>query len=58
MTSSGIREKLMVEERKRIAAEAEARQRREALEKLDQGVAAGALDADAARRAREIMGFA
>ncbi|TMV09834.1 DUF3486 family protein [Ruegeria sediminis] len=58
MHSAGIREKLREDEAKRIAREAEAKARAEALEKLDAGVAAGQLDQDAARRAREIMGFA
>ncbi len=40
--------------REKIAAE----ERRAATAKLDGAVASGAIDADAARRAREIMGFA
>lgn len=40
--------------RERIAAE----ERRAAVAKLDGGVAAGAIDREAAQRAREIMGFA
>lgn len=57
MTSSGIREKLMANERERIAKEAQEEQKAEMLEKLERGVAAGEVEADAARAARAIMGF-
>lgn len=46
MASSGIREKLIEEDRKALAT------------RLDDAVAAGDFQEDAARKAREIMGFA
>jgi len=58
MSSSGMREKLVAEERARVAEEAAAAERRAQAEKLEAGVAAGAINAEAARAAREIMGFA
>lgn len=58
MSSSGMREKLVADERVRIAEEAAAAERRVQAEKLEAGVAAGAINAEAARAAREIMGFA
>ncbi|SMH35948.1 phage protein Gp27 family protein [Maritimibacter sp. HL-12] len=57
MASSGIREKLVEEERKRIAEEARAAAMAEVTDRLDEAEAEGGSMADAARKAREIMGF-
>lgn len=61
MSSAGIREKIRADERKRIEEEASARARAEAEaemgRKLDAAEAKGGTLADAARKAREIMGF-
>lgn len=57
MSSSGIREKLVAEERERIAEEARAAAQAEVAERLDGAVAEGQLNATAARKAREIMGM-
>ncbi|MBN8190352.1 DUF3486 family protein [Salipiger thiooxidans] len=58
MASSGMREKLLSDERERVAREARETQQAELTDKLEQGVARGTINGDAARAAREIMGFA
>lgn len=57
MASSGMREKLLSDERERVAREAREAQQAELTDKLEQGVARGTINGDAARAAREIMGF-
>lgn len=57
MSSAGIREKLMADERKRIAEEARAALLHEQAEALEVGVSRGAINAEAAAAARQIMGF-
>lgn len=53
MASSGLREKMLEEDRKRISREV-----REAVtKKFDQALEAGDIDKEAAQKAREIMGF-
>lgn len=54
MSSSGMREKLIVEERVRLAAEI----RNELAGKLDDAVGTGDIEDDARQKAREILGFA
>lgn len=58
MSSAGIREKLLADERARIAREAREALEAEQLTRLDQAVSSGSIDAAAAQRAREVMGFA
>lgn len=58
MGSAGIREKLLTDERARIAKEAREAAQAEAMAALDDGVAAGNIDKIAAQKAREVMGFA
>ncbi|QEW21216.1 hypothetical protein LA6_003424 [Marinibacterium anthonyi] len=58
ISSSGVREKLMADERERAAREAREQMQSDLETRLDAGVARGAMNADAARAAREIMGFA
>lgn len=58
MASSGMREKLLADERDRVAQIARQEMQAELEDRLDQGVARGGFNADAARAAREIMGFA
>ena len=57
MSSSGMREKLLADERARITRQAQEAAKAEALDRLDDGVASGAIDAAAAQAAREVMGF-
>lgn len=57
MASSGMREKLLADERARIAKEAREEQQAEAVGRLRDGVASGEIDAKAAEAARAIMGF-
>ena len=54
MASSGIRQKLMDDERSRIAEE----ERAAMASKLDEAVEAGDVEKEAALKAKEIMGFA
>lgn len=58
MGSAAMREKLLEGERARIAREAREALEAEQLTKLDQAVSSGSIDAAAAQRAREVMGFA
>ncbi|ALF02066.1 MULTISPECIES: phage protein Gp27 family protein [Salipiger] len=58
MASSGMREKLLADERARVAEQAREEMRSDLEARLENGVASGAVNADAARAAREIMGFA
>ncbi|MGR3481649.1 phage protein Gp27 family protein [Salipiger marinus] len=58
MASSGLREKLLADERERVAREAREALQTELAAKLEAGVARGSVNAEAARAAREIMGFA
>ena len=58
MSSSGMREKLLSDERERVAREARAELETELKGKIDEGVAQGAIDAAAAQKAREVMGIA
>ncbi|WP_282094328.1 phage protein Gp27 family protein [Epibacterium ulvae] len=53
MASSGIRQKMLEDERERIVAE----ERAAMADKLEQAVTAGEVEQEAAARAREIMGF-
>lgn len=57
MQSSGIREKLVAEERERVAEAARDEERRAQAAKLDDAAADGRINAEAAQAAREIMGF-
>lgn len=56
--SSSLREKLLDDERKRVASEAREAERLEQAQKLSTATAEGRINADAAQAAREIMGFA
>jgi predicted butyrate kinase (DUF1464 family) len=58
MSSSGIREKMKTDERARVADEAALAERARITTALDQSVASGDVDLEAAQKAREIMGFA
>jgi predicted butyrate kinase (DUF1464 family) len=58
MSSSGIREKMKTDERARVIAEAAQAERTRITTALDQSVASGDVDLEAAQKAREIMGFA
>lgn len=58
MSSSGMREKLLADERARVAREAREALEAEQSERLTEAVASGTIDASAAQRAREVMGFA
>jgi len=58
MSSAGIREKMLEDERARVAEEARQAAQSEMAEKLDQAVSAGAINTQAAQAAREAMGFA
>jgi predicted butyrate kinase (DUF1464 family) len=58
MSSSGIREKMKTDERARVADEAALAERTRITTALDQSVASGDVDLEAAQKAREIMGFA
>ena len=57
MTSSGMRERLKAEERKRIADEAADAARSEMRERLDAAEEAGDVDKEAALKARQALGF-
>lgn len=58
MSSSGMREKLLADERARVAREAREAMEAEQSQRLSEAVASGSIDASAAQRAREVMGFA
>ncbi|WP_417262613.1 phage protein Gp27 family protein [Celeribacter sp.] len=58
MQSSGVREKLVADERERVAKEAREQALKEVEENLAEAVKAGKVDAQAAEDARRIMGFA
>jgi predicted butyrate kinase (DUF1464 family) len=58
MSSSGMREKMKADERTRVAEEAAQAERTRITTALDQSVASGDVDLEAAQKAREIMGFA
>lgn len=58
MSSSGLREKMKSDERARIERDAREEEQKELSGKLDEAVAAGSVDAEAAQRARVAMGFA
>ncbi len=57
MSSSGIRDKLIADAETRAAKEAVAAERKAQGERLDMAVVAGDLEADAVRKAKELMGF-
>ncbi|SPH21000.1 hypothetical protein ASD8599_01741 [Ascidiaceihabitans donghaensis] len=57
MSSSGIREKLMQDEREMVAREAREAERAELQDALQAGVASGDVNVDAAKAARAVMGF-
>lgn len=57
MQSAGIREKVLADERVRIAEAAREEERRAQADRLDAAASAGKINADAARAAREVMGF-
>lgn len=57
MQSAGIREKLLAEERERVAEEARRAERAEQAKRLDAAASAGRINAEAAQAAREVMGF-
>lgn len=58
MSSSGIREKMKTDERARVIEEAAQAERTRITTVLDQSVASGDVDLEAAQKARQIMGFA
>lgn len=57
MSSSGIREKLMQDEREMVAKAAREAERAELQDALEAGVASGDVNVDAAKAARAVMGF-
>lgn len=57
MSSSGIREKLMQDEREMVAKEAREAERAELQDALQAGVASGDVNVDAAKAARAVLGF-
>lgn len=57
MSSSGIREKLMQDERELVAKEAREAERAELQDALQAGVASGDVNVEAAKAARAVMGF-
>jgi len=58
MSSSGLREKMKADEIARIERAAREEEQQAMAGKLDEAVAAGDVDAEAAQRARAVMGFA
>lgn len=58
MHSTGLREKLLADERKRVVEEARAAAQAEAVEALEGGVAKGDITREAMEQARQLMGFA
>ncbi|MEP1522085.1 phage protein Gp27 family protein [Ascidiaceihabitans sp.] len=57
MSSSGIREKLMQDEREMVAKAAREAERAELQDALEAGVASGDVNVEAAKAARAVMGF-